>query len=195
MVSKLLRRIHLYLALFLTPWVLMYALSTFVMNHRDFFRGRPAPPPKWERVSEQVYDGLFPENADRFVMARQILLSLNLDGAHQPNLRDGKLVIQRMAAAQPMRLTYTQADRMLLVEKQIVDAPSFLKRMHRRRGFQHPYALEDAWAFSVDFFIAAMLFWAGSGVWMWWELKATRRYGALAAAAGLALFGFFLARL
>lgn len=193
MVSKLLRRIHLYLALFLTPWVLIYALSTFVMNHRDFFRGRPAPPPRWEQVRELTYDGVFPAEADRFVMARQILTSLDLDGAHQPTLRDGKLVIQRMAAVQPLRLTYTQADRKLVVEKQVVDAPSFLERMHRRRGFQHPYALEDTWAFSVDFFIAAMLFWAGSGVWMWWELKAARRYGAVAALAGIALFVLFLA--
>ncbi len=33
MTSKLLRRIHLYLALFLTPWIRMYAVSTFAMNH------------------------------------------------------------------------------------------------------------------------------------------------------------------
>ena len=43
----------MYLALFLTPWVLMYTFSTFVMNHRDWFRGRPTPPPQWERLSEQ----------------------------------------------------------------------------------------------------------------------------------------------
>ena len=30
--SKILRRTHLYLALFLTPWVLMYAVSTLARN-------------------------------------------------------------------------------------------------------------------------------------------------------------------
>ena len=36
--SLIIRRIHLYLALFLTPWMLMYAISTVVMNHRGFFK-------------------------------------------------------------------------------------------------------------------------------------------------------------
>ena len=34
MFSLLLRRAHMYLALFLFPWMLMYALSTLAMNHR-----------------------------------------------------------------------------------------------------------------------------------------------------------------
>ena len=34
MFSKVIRRTHMYVALFLAPWVLMYALSTMVMNHR-----------------------------------------------------------------------------------------------------------------------------------------------------------------
>jgi len=191
-VSKLLRRIHLYLALFLTPWVLVYTLSTFAMNHREWFRGKPPASPKWEKVSEQVWEGQFPEGADRAAKARMILTTQGLDGAHQANERDGKLVIQRNAAITPLRLTYTAESRQLLVEKQVVEAAAFLERMHRRRGFQHPYALEDTWAFSVDFFIAAILFWTLSGFWLWWELKVARRLGALALIGGFGIFAFFL---
>jgi hypothetical protein len=32
-VSVFLRRTHLYLGLFVTPWLMMYALSTLVFNH------------------------------------------------------------------------------------------------------------------------------------------------------------------
>jgi hypothetical protein len=32
--TTLVRRIHLYLALFLTPWILMYAIAVFSANHR-----------------------------------------------------------------------------------------------------------------------------------------------------------------
>ena len=42
-------------------------------------------------------------------------------------------------------------------------------------------------------FVAGVIFWALSGLWMWWELKVTRRLGALALAGGVALFAFFLA--
>ena len=37
--SLVLRRTHMYAALFLTPWMLIYALSTMAMNHRDALRG------------------------------------------------------------------------------------------------------------------------------------------------------------
>ena len=31
--SKIIRRVHLYLALFLTPWMLVYALSGLLLDH------------------------------------------------------------------------------------------------------------------------------------------------------------------
>ena len=34
-------------------------------------------------------------------------------------------------------------------------------------------------AASVDLAITAMVFWVLSGLWMWWEMKATRGFGAL----------------
>ena len=32
--SKIVRRTHMYLALFLAPWMMGYAVSTIAMNHR-----------------------------------------------------------------------------------------------------------------------------------------------------------------
>jgi hypothetical protein len=186
--SKLLRRTHLYLALFLTPWILMYTFSTFAMNHKE----RPGSPPRWEVVSDQAYNGSFPDGASHQLIAQQILTGLDLDGAHQSSQREGKIIIQRQAAAQPVRLTFEPASKRLVIEKQIQTPTVFLERMHRRRGFQHPYILEDTWAFSVDFFIAGVIFWALSGLWMWWEMKVTRKLGFLALAGGIALFAFFL---
>ncbi len=61
MFSKIIRRTHMYLALFLTPWMLMYALSTMAMNHRGFFKKlygtSPAP---YEAEKEQIYARRFP---------------------------------------------------------------------------------------------------------------------------------------
>jgi hypothetical protein len=71
--------------------------------------------------------------------------------------------------------------------------PSFLERMHRRRGFQQAYATDDIWAFSVDLFIVAMIFWVASGLWMWWEMRVTRRWGALFGLSGVVLFALFMA--
>jgi len=195
MFSKVLRRTHLYLALFLAPWILMYAASTFVMNHRVWFQslyGGPPKPPVPER--EQAYDAVFPEQAGTKQIAEQILSSLNLEGAFNVNRRprDGAVVINRLDPITPRRITYEPAAKKITIERVPWETRTYLERMHRRRGYQYDPLLEDAWAFSVDLFIVAVVFWVFSGVWMWWELKTTRRWGSLAAAAGIALFGFFV---
>jgi hypothetical protein len=191
--SKFLRRTHLYFALFLAPWVLMYAASTLVMNHREFFRGKPPSPPAWEKVSETVYDGSFAEGATRAEIAGQLLVSLDLDGSHQHAQRDGKIVIQRHDPVHPVRVTFDPATKALRVERQRFDAGAFLERMHRRRGWETGYALDTVWAVCVDVFIFVVAFWVLSGLWMWWEMKATHRLGFLALGVGLGLFAFLVA--
>jgi hypothetical protein len=49
------------------------------------------------------------------------------------------------------------------------------------------------WAVVVDVVIVAIVFWALSGLWMWWEMRVTRAWGAAFLLGGLAVFGFFLA--
>jgi hypothetical protein len=193
--SKAIRQIHLYLALFLGPWVLVYSISTIVMNHRTWFRGEEAPPPPWDLVSDGTYDGEFPPQSDPQQMARQILASLQMDGNHQASLRNGKLVITRQDALRPARVTYTPEDRRLVVERQAWEGAAFLERIHRRRGFRSPYVLDDAWGLSVDLFIAAVLFWTLSGLWLWWEMRPTRRLGGIVLVSGITLFAVFVGML
>jgi hypothetical protein len=195
MFSKIVRRSHMYLALFLMPWMLMYALSTMAMNHRNFFKGfYNNQAPTFEKEQEQVYSRKFPAGTDAKVMADQILKDLHMEGTHGVNAsRDGqRITIVRQEPVAPRRIIFTPADGKLLVERLVFRTPAFLERLHRRRGYQHNYVMEDSWASSVDLVIVAMVFWVASGLWMWWEMKATRRWGVLCAAAGLGLFGFFL---
>ena len=184
----------MYLALFLFPWLLMYGLSTAAMNHRALFvdaSGASAPP--FERERELLYEGVFADDADLRAISRQILASVDLDGAHGVTRRkDGAIVITRNDLLTPRRLTYTPADRRLVIEKMPHRANAMLERFHRRRGYTTGYALDTVWAVSVDLVIAAMVFWVLSGLWMWWEMKVTRPLGALALAGGAGLFMLFL---
>lgn len=195
--SNVIRRTHMYLALFLFPWMLMYALSTMAMNHRAYFTGTSgAGPLAFEKERELDYDGVFPENAEPRTISRQILASLELDGAHGVTRRkDGAIVITRNDLLTPRRLTYEPATRTVVIEKLPRRANAFLERFHRRRGYATGYALDTLWAVSVDLIIAAMVFWALSGLWMWWEMRVTRTLGALALLAGAGLFAFYLSRL
>lgn len=194
MFSKLVRRTHMYLALFLFPWMLMYGLSTMVMNHRAFFVERYGEGPvPFEKERELVYDGTFAEGADLREISRQILTSVGLDGAHNVSRRkDGVIMINRNDLVTPRRLTYSPADRTLVIERVPHRTNAFLERFHRRRGYATGYGLDTVWAVSVDAVIVAMVFWVLSGLWMWWEMRVTRGYGAAAILSGLGLFAMYL---
>lgn len=193
--SLLIRRTHMYLALFLFPWLLMYALSTAVMNHRALFAdeaGNGAPQFQLER--ELVYDGVFPDGAELRTVSGQILASLDLDGAHGVTRRkDGAIVINRNDLLTPRRITFTPGTHTLVIERLPHRTNAMLERFHRRRGYATGYTLDTAWAVTVDVAIGAMMFWVLSGLWMWWEMKVTRPLGALAFVAGAGLFALFVA--
>jgi hypothetical protein len=192
--SKLIRRVHMYIALFLAPWIMMYAASTFVMNHRARFQSQPPGPPPFEKEREQVFRGQIAPGAPPREIAAAVLKDIGMDGTHNVNASADKqrITILRNEPVAPRRITFSTSDNRIIIEKQVVKMPAFLERMHRRRGYQQPYALEDMWAFSVDLVIAAMVFWALSGLWMWWEMKKTRVLGFAFGVAGCALFALFL---
>lgn len=213
-VMQVLRKIHLYLALFLTPWVLLYGLSTVLMNHMPFIAGLYGK--DWGAFvveRETTYDAPLPTRAvrpaadtsipvptpprialDSNAAARQILQDLNLDGSHWVDAgRDGsRIIIHRNDPLVPRQIVFTPLDRKLVIKRQTFQLPLLLRRLHTRRGYGSPYLADDLWAFAVDLFIVSVLLWGITGLWMWYKMKPTRRWGTLCAAAGCILFVFFL---
>ena len=195
MISKFVRRTHMYLALFLTPWMLMYALSTLAMQHRSWFAGEGQP---IEYVVDRttVYDGDFAPGADADQMAEQLLAHTQMDGIFQARrLDDGKLQVVRFNPLQNQRLTFNPSDQSLVIEIGSMPPERALENLHRARGFQTGMAVRTGWAVVVDAVIVAIVFWCLSGLWLWWQLKTTRRIGAICALSGLGLFALFLARI
>lgn len=184
----------MYSALFLSPWMLMYALSTMIMNHNEYFVEKYGRGPgTFESEREVAYPGSFPADAENEDVAREILSYLDLEGANRVQKRpDGTFVINRADLLHPRRITYSPSEQRITVEKLRFRADRLLVRFHTRRGYSTGYALDTVWAVSVDLVIAAMIFWALSGLWMWWEMKLTRKLGALAILAGLGLWLFYL---
>jgi hypothetical protein len=194
MLSRLVRRTHMYLGLALFPWMLMYASSTLVMNHRALFVAQyGSGPVPFVPEREMTYDGVFPEAAPLKTISAQILASVGLDGSHGVSRRpDGTIVITRNDLVSPRRLTFDPGTRRLVIERMTFRSNAFLERFHRRRGFATGYGLDTVWAVAVDLAIAGMLFWALSGLWMWWEMKVTRALGAAALLGGAGLFAIFI---
>ena len=193
-ISRLIRRVHMFTGLFLAPWMLMYALSTMVMTHSDFvfsFYSSKSPTMVTER--ELDYTRSFPTNVTREQIGQQILQDVGLDGTHYVSGgKDGKpVVVNRQHALISQRITFDASKSKVVIEREEFRTPTFLERLHRRRGYNHPYALEDTWGFTVDVAVVTMVFWSLSGVWLWWELKTTRGWGTLSLTAGVVLFAIF----
>jgi hypothetical protein len=192
--SQLVRRIHMFTGLFLAPWMLMYALSTLVMTHREYVSSfYPSKNPAMVTERELDYSRAFPASASREEIGRQILQDVGLDGTHYlSGGKNGKpLVVNRQHALMTRRISFDASNKKLVIEREEFRASNFLERMHRRRGY-NPYGLENAWGFAVDVAVVTMAFWSLSGIWLWWELKSTHRWGALSLTAGLGLFAMFL---
>lgn len=192
--SLFLRRSHMYVALFLTPWMTMYALSTLAFNHFEhlahFYGGQMD---RFEKERDLAYNRTFAPGTLPYAKAEQILRDLNLSGSLRLNRGpEDRLIVTRMDPVTPRRITYIPAEGKLLVEKQVFRTPGFLTRLHSRVGYGSKYKLVNVWAFSVDLSIFATLLWIVSGLWMWWELKTTRGWGIVFAVLGLVLFGTFL---
>jgi len=190
--SKIIRRLHLYFALFLMPWLLIYALSTIAMNHRHFLKDVFTTSSEYTFVEEQTLTLPAAINS-RDEAGKYILDAINMAGAHrvQGNL-DNRLTIQRHDPVQPMRIIFTPETSTARIEQQNQTWPEWLEYMHRRRGYNHDYVKEDLWALVVDVVIFTIVGWALTGLWMWWEIKATRKWGAICLAGGTVIFSLFL---
>jgi hypothetical protein len=110
--SLLLRRSHMYIALFLTPWMAMYALSTLVFNHFErvaqHYGGQIE---RYEKDRELAYSKAFPPGASPRMMAEEILRDLNLSGTLRVEQRsENRMVILRL---DPLHLDEAQAAEVL----------------------------------------------------------------------------------
>ncbi len=50
--DRWMRDLHLYTGLFLVPWMTVYAVSAFSLNHREWFTEGLDLAPDWKNVSE-----------------------------------------------------------------------------------------------------------------------------------------------
>jgi hypothetical protein len=169
--------------------MLVYAVSTIAMNH-----GRTGGAPAFVREGERTYETRFGADTPPREVARQILADLNLEGAYgvQGPAPDGRLTINRQDLVTPRRIVYVPDQKKVIIERVEFRTGAFLNRFHRRRGYQQPYAADRLMAVSVDAVVVALILWAASGLWMWWEMRATRVWGFASVAAGFGLFGLLM---
>ncbi len=188
------RRTHLYLAMFLLPWFLVYGISSIPFSHHSYFRELYRDGiPQWTVRFERDYDRPVPHDANLRKVGAQILQDVGLEGAfgiNRPNKR--RLSIYLFDFWSSTRLTYYIEEHRLKAEDRRFRWDQFFTGLHARGGFQQDAFLNDLWAVVVDIVCVGFLIWIASGIYMWWELRHTRLWGALALGGGIVSFLTFL---
>jgi hypothetical protein len=99
----------LFVALFLAPWITMYALSTLVMHHRELFTGHERRvAPDFDVIRDGPYDVEIAADELSDDVARRILSDLGISGAHavQGDAHSGTLTIHRNRPIGSYRVAY-----------------------------------------------------------------------------------------
>jgi hypothetical protein len=188
------RRTHLYLGLFLTPWLVMYGFSSFLISHHAWFRSDQQP--AWQPVFDREYQRAVPEGAELRSVAQGILADCGLEGAFWAQRpKPDEIRINRFRFWDETRLTYALKDHRLRAEKQKLRWDQVVLRMHFRGGFMQPTLRDTLWAVLVDLACVGILVWVASGLIMWWRLARLRFWGALAVLGGTVSFVLLISRL
>jgi hypothetical protein len=189
--DHLMRVSHLYTGLFLVPWMLVYAVSAFLLNHNEWFTGTSRIAPTWQVVQDTAFnaDETFPQAPEEQVGA--ILKHLNLQGPHQmlgtPDA--DQLTMYRFCGTGHYRITWHRKQSRLVVEKQRpFTFYSLVNYLHFQHGYGQPYLAHLVWAVVVDLIAVSTLIWLISGVWIWARRPRKRLLGGMCLAAGSLLF-------
>jgi len=185
------RRAHLYAGLFLLPWVIMFGVSTIPINHA-------APEPAdWTRIGEHVFDEPVPASADNLrPLGRQMMTTAGLEGGYWIyRVSPQQVQVGHPDFLAPVRLNYFTEENRLVVERRPFSLRTFLSGLHTRGGYDMDGFWDSVWAVFVDIVCVALILWIASGIYMWWGLPSTRRWGWIAIGTGVVCFAVIIATL
>lgn len=187
------RRAHLYLALGLLPWFFVYGFSSIYFSHgRLIERWFPSDRPNWTTREEKVVDIDLPAEGSLREVGRRVLDDLGITGPFYIGRRGYGFQIYRVTFRDHVRITYRQGPGTLTVEDKTFRWDHFFTTLHARGGFQEGEFLHNTWSVIVDVVCVGILLWIASGLVMWWQLPAQRKWGYVALGGGIVSFTLFM---
>jgi hypothetical protein len=165
------RNIHLLLASFSVPFLVMYGISAVQMSHNSWFQMKPA-------VQEREVT-LTPGQIDARTIARELM---DRDRTIQGELTN----IQSNSAGASLRivmpgtvhdLKYTAASGTTHVKTSVAGVMGMLNRLHHWAGFYHEPPPMKIWALAVAIVSGALLLVGATGIYMWFTRRPERRVG------------------
>ena len=196
---RLIRDLHLYLGLFISPFVLVFAISVFFLVHTWLPKIAP------ETSNTRVVSAL-PLPADLQTLSGRALIdalkpALEKADVHgevgflQHLVKEEKLIIPVTVPGRQTIVTISTASREATIVTRETGLADAMATLHRSPG-EHAPAIRmnwfymQAWRWLADTTAYLILFISVSGIYLWYVLRAERRVGFILLFAGaLSFFG------
>jgi hypothetical protein len=189
------RDLHLYLGLFISPFVLLFAASVFFLNHAKVAVDVTTSEETVQGIQlPDVSDG--PQNMERVAAAKKILDQLRVTGEIgfvQYQRKERRLVIPVSKPGLETKITVDLDTRSASTSRRTTGFWEALAYLHKMPG-PHNAAIRGnwigtrAWQWFADGTIYSILFITASGLYLWFSLRAERRIGVMLLAAGAVSF-------
>jgi hypothetical protein len=186
------RALHLYAGLFMSPFVLVYAVSAILLNHAFLpWGGRTQPPVATRTVPVGLHD-----NGNSLDVARDIRRQLGVSGEIGYVNRQPARQRLTFPIESPGRITDVRVDLgsgVATVEQRESGVWDGLVQLHKMPG-PHNASIRGNWVYMrlwgwlADATVYLLLFLSVSGIYLWAMLKADRRAGLLFLGAGMLTF-------
>ena len=191
------RDLHLYLGLFVSPFVLLFAVSVIFLNHGKVIPGTGAAARTCQSVN--VPPGILEAKGPEAVpLVRRVLDQCGVTGEIgfvRTQRQEGKVSAPVAKPGVETTVTIDVGARSATVSARAMGRWETVGYLHKTPG-PHNASIRGnwwgtrAWRWAADGTVYLLLFISASGVYLWLAIRAERRIGlALLALGGLSFFG------
>ncbi len=195
MTGKLMRYAHLYAGLFISPFIVLFALTAVFFNHA--LSPSAASDTRYTKGVRLQFDPAM----DNLPLAREILQQLGIRGEIMFVGRNpGSMYIPVVRPDEKIIVNVDFATREANVQRERQGLYEALLYMHKSPGphvaaIRGNWWLTRLWGSLADCTVLLTLFLTVSGVYLWFMSGLQRRSGLILSAAGCILFMSFIALL
>lgn len=197
--SRWTRDLHLYAGLFVSPFVLAFAVSVFFLNHAKVDVGAATSVTTFDRVviPAAMEEAQGREAVDR---AREILRQLGVTGEvgfvrHLPN--EQRFVIPVSKPGVETIVDVNVSTRTAVVSRRATGILESIAYLHKSPGphnanLRGNWFWTRVWRWLADGTVYLLLFSSATGLYLWFTIRAERRTGWVLLGAGALSFLTFL---
>jgi hypothetical protein len=184
------RDLHLYFGLFISPFVLVFAVSVFVLVHSWLPAARQQPP------ARTVQNLSLPASID-FAALRTVLPQIGVTGeitSIRPIAKEHRVVLSVSVPGSEIQADLNLNTASALITERSNSTWNALVDLHKMPGphnanLRGNWLYMKLWKWLADATVYLVLFISISGIYLWAVLRGERRIGLILTAAGA--FSFF----